>query len=200
MGGSVMRRLVKDGIDLCLSLGFRLDHDDRQLRTDRWLFTHANEPETVVKFDVKMGELAAQAQIQTAKRIVGLSTSGVGGKRPAKVDARRKAERATERQRREAARLATDARAAEIEARRLVEARQRQVGQLDRLMRGRDDSTPVNLPAGSMLTVDQVADQTGLTDKAVQRAINSGALEAYMCGGQVKVRGADVREWMKAAS
>ena len=50
-----------------------------------------------------------------------------------------------------------------------------------------------------MLTVAEVAGQTGLTDKAVQRAIESGRLEAYQCGRDVKVKGADVRDWLAAS-
>lgn len=200
MGRAVVRRLVKDGIELCRSLGFNLDQEDRKLRTDRWRFTHANEPETVVKFDVKMSELAAQAQIQTAKRIVGLAVSDGKPKAPPKASQRAKAERSAERQRRETAiRLAQARRDQEAAQRAAVGVLNRQ-RELEQLLRGgRRDSgraTAASIHPAAMLSVAEVADQTGLTDKAVARAIESGSLEAYMCGGQIKVRGADVRAWI----
>ena len=191
-----MKRIIKDGVDLCSSAGFDLNHDDRKLRKDRWLFTHANEPETVVKFDTHMSELAARTQIAVAKRVLGLATNEAREPRKAKANQREKAERAAERKRRESAQLLAEARRAERvaaqESARIASRRR----ELDRLMRGGEAPTNAAVRADAMLTIAQVADQTGLTDRAVQRAIQSGRLEAYQCGKEVKVKGSDVRDWL----
>jgi len=196
-----MRRLVRDGIDLAFALGFKLDEDDRALRKDRWLFRHANEPETLVKFDVHMSELAAQAQIQVAKRVAGLAVSD-GAERPKpKQNVRAKMERAAQAKRRAAAHAAAEAREAQRQAERLVGQRHKQVAEMERLLRGSPEAAfdATAIPPHAMLTVEQVADACGLTDKAVRRAIDNGALEAYQCGSSVKVKGADARAWLGAA-
>lgn len=196
-----MKHHVKVALDTLEGLGFRLDHEDRKLRTDRWIFTHANEPDTRLTLNYRMSEPAARTIVRRAQQIVGLAASDGKVKRPAKVNAREKAERAAERKRREAAIAAAEARAAERKAQQLVAQRHRQVSELDRLIRGRGDSTSAaTVPADAMLTVEQVADQTGVTDKAVKRAIEMGALEAYQVGKVIKIKGADVRAWLGAAS
>lgn len=197
-----MKNYVKNALDTLHGLGFQLDHEDRKLRTDRWIFTHANEPDTRLTLNYRMSEPAARTIVKRAKQVVGLATSETDKpKRGPKIDARQKAERAAQRAQREAARLAAEARAAEHEAQKLVSQRHRQVSELDRLIRGRAGGANANDVAwNAMLTVEQVADQTGVTDKAVRRAIETGALEAYQVGKVVKVTGADVRSWLGGAA
>lgn len=199
-----MKNYVKNALDTLEALDFDLDHEDRKLRTDRWIFTHANEPETRLTLNFRMSEPAARTVVQKARAIVGLSSTETGEKvkRP-KVTAREKAERAAERKRIETTRRLAEAREEERRAQRLANATAQRYGELDRLLRGGRNDGLVDgaaVAAKSMLTVEQVADQTGLTDKAIKRAIDSGSLEAYMCGGTVKVKGADVREWMRGAA
>ena len=195
-----MKNHVKDALHTLEALDFRLDHEDRKLRTDRWIFTHANSPDERLTLNFRMSEPAARTVVQKARAIVGLATTGGESSRRARVGAREKSERAAERRRIEAARRLSEAKEEERRALRLVSAAEQRYGELDRLLRGRD-SGGGGLPAGEMLTVEQVADSTGLSDKVVRRAVDSGALEAYMCsGGTVKVKAVDVRSWLRAVA
>lgn len=194
-----MKNYIRSALDTLTALDFHLDHEDRKIRTDRWIFTHANAPDERLTLNFKMSEQAARTVVQRAKQIVGLATSDAT-KRAPKANQRAKAERATLARQREAARLLADAKHAERiaaqESARIANRRR----ELDRLMRGDDSAAPVvSIRPDQMLTVAEVADQTGLTDKAVQRAIESGRLEAYQCGRDVKVKGADVRDWLAAS-
>ncbi len=195
-----MKNYIRSALDTLEALDFRLDHEDRKIRTDRWVFTHANSPDERLTLNFKMSEQAARTVVQRAKQIVGLATVGEP-KRAPRVNQREKNERAAERRRREAARLLADAKRAEEQAAReagRIASRRRE---LDRLMRGSDSAaaSPDGIRSDQLLTVPEVADQTGLTDKAVFRAIESGRLEAYQCGRAVKVKGADVRAWLEAS-
>lgn len=194
-----MKHYVKSAIDTLISLDFALDHEDRKLRTDRWIFTHANEPETRLILNYKMKEPAARTVIQRARQIVGLATSETGKvSHKARIKSREKAERDALRRQREAAQAAADARAAEQRARRLAEARRRQVSELDALMRGKSSGggdANLNI-AAEWITPERVADETGLTYTAVHRAIESGELTAYQVGKQVMVKPADARKWL----
>lgn len=194
-----MKNYIRSALDTLEALDFRLDHEDRKIRTDRWIFTHANEPETRLTLNFKMSEQAARTVVQRAKQIVGLAT--VGTEKPApKVNQRAKAERANEARRREAARALADARDAKRAATRLVTAAQQRHNELGRLLSGKDQGVTVEaVSPDDMLTAEQVADWTGVTDVAVRRAIESGRLEAYRCGKDVKVKGSDVRSWLGAA-
>lgn len=194
-----MKNYIRSALDTLTAMDFHLDHEDRKIRTDRWIFTHANAPDERLTLNFKMSEQAARTVVQRAKQIVGLATSDAT-KRAPKANQRAKAERATLARQREAARLLADAKHAERiaaqESARIANRRR----ELDRLMRGDDSAAPVvSIRPDQMLTVAEVADQTGLTDKAVQRAIESGRLEAYQCGRDVKVKGADVRDWLAAS-
>lgn len=198
-----MKNYVKNAIDTMEGLGFRLDHEDRKLRTDRWVFTHANEPDTRLTLNFRMSEPAARTVVARAKQIVGMATTETGKRAPkAKENARARAERVAERKRIETARRLAEAREEERRAGRLAAAAERRFGELDRLLRGGPDATVKDaaVPPDAMLTVEQVADRTGLTDKAVRRAIDAGSLEAYQCGRDVKVKGADVRRWLGSAA
>jgi excisionase family DNA binding protein len=200
-----MKRYVKTSLDTLEALGCHLDHKDRETRTDRWRFTHPNAPDEFFTLSLHSSETAVRAVVQRARVAAGLATSESGEKRRPKVNQRQKMERAAERDRKEAARAAADARAAEREAQVLVAQRSRQVRQLDRIMRGpaasgTSNARPEEIPANSMLTVEEIADRTGLTDKAVRRAVESGKLEAYQCGKEVRSKGSDVRTWLEAAS
>lgn len=194
-----MKNYIRSALDTLEALDFRLDHEDRKIRTDRWIFTHANEPETRLTLNFKMSEQAARTVVQRAKQIVGLAA--VGAEKPApKTNQRAKAERANEARRREAARALADARDAKRAATRLVTAAQQRHNELGRLLSGKDQGVTVEaVSPDDMLTAEQVADWTGVTDVAVRRAIESGRLQAYQCGKDVKVKGSDVRSWLGAA-
>lgn len=194
-----MKNYIRSALDTLIALDFRLDHEDRKIRTDRWIFAHANAPAERLTLNFKMSEQAARTVVQRAKQIVGLATSDATNRAP-KANQRAKAERAALARQREAARLLAEAKHAERvaaqEAARIASRRR----ELDRLMRGSESGTEVvSVRPDQMLTVAEVADQTGVTDKAVLRAIDTGRLEAYQCGRDVKVKGADVREWLAAS-
>lgn len=201
-----MKNHVKDALHTLEALDFRLDHEDRKLRTDRWVFTHANSPDERLTLNYRMSEPAARTVVQKARAIVGLATSEPGSPRRPRADARQKAERAAERRRIEAARRLAAAKEEERRAHRLASAAERRYTELDGLLRGRStgrgprEQVGAALPTDGMLTVEQVADNTGLTDKTVRRAIDSGSLEAYMCSGTVKVKSGDVRSWLALAA
>lgn len=192
-----MKNYIRSALDTLEALDFRLDHEDRKIRTDRWIFTHPNSPDECLRINIHMKEQAARTVVQRAKQIVGLAA--VGTEKPApKANQRAKAEREVMARRRAASIAAKEAREAQEEAERLVAVRRRQVGELDSLMRGKASGVGT-VPAAAMLTIAEVADETGLTEKAVQRAVDSDRLTAYMCGGVVKVKGSDVRSWLGAA-
>lgn len=195
-----MKNYIRSALDTLEALDFRLDHEDRKIRTDRWIFSHANEPETRLTLNFKMSEQAARTVVQRAKQIVGLATVGVG-KPAAKANQRAKVERANEARRRAAAQELANARDAARAATRLVTAAQKRHAELERLLAGRATQVTIeDVFPEDMLTAEQIADRTGLTDAAVRRAISSGRLEGYVCrGGVVKVKGADVRSWLGAA-
>lgn len=194
-----MKHYVKSACDTLAALGFGLDHKDRVLRGDRWIYTHANEPEARLTVNIHMSEQAARTVVQRARQIVGLASTETGKQsHKARVNARQKADRETERRRAEAARAVADARAAERHADVLVGRRQQQVGELDSLMRGKEGPRgPVTL-SGQWVTPQQIADEAGLQDAEVARAIDSGALEAYQVGKAVLVKPSDAREWLKS--
>lgn len=197
-----MKNYIRSAIDTLDALDFRLDHEDRKLRTDRWVFTHANAPDERITLNFRMSEQAARVAVQRARVIVGLATSDGRQKREPKANQRAKMERAAEQRRREAAIAAAEARHAARQAERELAVASARRQELDRLLRGKDAPEPrrqVSVAADAMLTIEQIADQTGLTDKAVQRAIISGALTAYQCGRVVKAKGSDVREWLEAS-
>jgi excisionase family DNA binding protein len=193
-----MRKAARRAVETLESLDFRLDHEDRKLRTDRWVYTHANAPDQRLIVNYNTSDERAAGIVRDARQIVGLATNGAGERRP-KTTQRQKAERAAERKAREAAHRLADARAAEIEAQKAKAAAQSRFRELDSLLRGRDTSGPVApIQADAMLTAEQVADTLGVPDRAVLRAIDSGRLTAYRCGEQTKVKGADVRAWAAA--
>lgn len=198
-----MKRYIKTALETLEALDCRLDHKDRELRTDRWRFTHPNAPDESFTINFRSSETAARAVVQRAKVAAGLATSETGEKRKPKVDQRQKAEREAERKRVEAARALNEAEESKARARRIEAQAARNHRDLDRLIRGpigagSSAPDPMNAAPDQMLTVAQIADETGLTDKAVRRAIDSGALEAYRCGKDIKVKGADARAWAKA--
>lgn len=192
-----MKRYIKTAIDTLSALDCRLDHEDRELRHDRWIFTHLNAPDETFKISLHSSEASVRTVIQRARVAAGLATSGATERQP-KVNQRVKAERAAERGRIETVRRLAAAERAREQAQVAAVAVMHREKELDSLLRGRpsENSGGLTVEAGAMLTVEQVADQTGLTDKAVQRAIDSGVLEAYQCGKQVKVKGSDVRTWL----
>jgi excisionase family DNA binding protein len=193
-----MKRYVETAIDTLIALDCRLDQKDREVRTDRWRFTHPNAPDEFFTLNLHSSETAARAVVQRARVAAGLATSETGKTRKPKVNQRQKLEREAERQRRDAAHALGEARAAEERTRRVEAQARRNHQELDRLIRGpiASGADAVAVPPEAMLTVEQVADWTGVTDKAVRRALDSGALEGYQCGKDVKVKGADVRRWL----
>lgn len=195
-----MKNYIRTALDTLAGLGFDLDHEDRKLRTDRWIFTHANAPEDRLTLNYRMSEPAARTVVQRAKQIVGLATVGSETKKP-KRDHRERMEQAANRRRREAAHALAEARRNEEQAQRDAAAVAKRRNELDRLLVGRADQgvTVDGIADDSMLTVEQVADTTGITDLAVRRAIAADKLTAYQCGKVVKVKGADVRRWLAAS-
>lgn len=199
MGGALMKRYIKTALDTLEALDCRLDHKDRETRTDRWRFTHPNAPDEFFTINFRSSETACRAVVQRAKVAAGLATSETGATRKPRLNHQQKLEREAERKRLATIRSLAAAKEAEARAQKIAAQAARNHRELDRLIRGpvvtgAPDATAV--PAGAMLTVTEVADLTGATDKAVRRAIDSGALEAYQCGKDVKVKGDDVRAWL----
>ncbi len=197
-----MKQYIKQALDTLYALDCRLDHADRELRTDRWRFTHPSAPDEFFTLNFRSSETAARAVVQRAKVAAGLATSDSLVKPKPKRNQRVKMEREAERKRRDAAHALAEARRAEERARKIEVRAAQNHRELDRLLRGPIVNTApdASAVATGLLTVAQVADATGLTDKVVLRAIDSGRLEAYQCGKEVKVKGSDVRTWMQAAS
>lgn len=194
-----MKKYIKTALDTLEALDCRLDRKDRELRTDRWQFTHPNAPDELFTLNFKSSETAARAVVQRARVAAGLATSASGNKRKPKQNQRIKMERAAEHKRREAAHSLAEAARAEARIKQLEAQTVRNYRELDRLIRGPGETgaaSSVGLSPTSMLTIEQVADHTGLTDRAVRQAIQSGRIEAYQCGKQIKVKGIDVREWL----
>lgn len=50
----------------------------------------------------------------------------------------------------------------------------------------------------SLLTVTEVADQVGLSEWAVRRAIRDGELEAFKPRGRIRVKASAVHDWLEA--
>lgn len=195
-----MRNYIRRTMDVLEGLGFRVDLEDRKVRTDRWIFTHANQPDERLTVNFDSSETRCRVLEQRAKVIAGLATSGATPKQTPRTNQRIKAERAAIRQRQEAARRAAEARDAKERAIRAADQIEGRKRELDRMLRGvpASDGGRVAIAPDAMLTLAQVADLTGLTDKAVRRAIDSEKLEAYMCGGVIKVKGRDVQRWLAA--
>lgn len=197
-----MRKSIKDALEQLHALGCKLDHADRELRTDRWRFTHPNTPDEVFTVNYQSSDVGLRTTIQRAKVAAGLATSDSMEKREPKQNYRVKMEREAMRKRRETAHALAEAERAKERTRQIEAQATRNHQELDRLIRGPVvASTPTadGISAKAMLTVEEVADATGMTDKAVRRAIDSGRLEPYQCGNRVKVKGADVRDWLSAS-
>lgn len=197
-----MRKSIKNTLELLPALGCTLDHADRELHSYRWRFTHPAAPGEFFTVNHQSSEVSLRTVVLRAKVAAGLASSDSLAKRPPKQNARAKLEREAERNRIAAARTLAAAKDAEERARRHEAQAARGHREIDRLIRGPivgGSVTVEAVPSAAMLTVAEVADQTGVTDKAVLRAIESGRLEAYQCGQAVKVKGADVREWLAAS-
>lgn len=195
-----MKSYIRRTMDLLGGLGFQVDAEDRKLRTDRWIFTHANAPDERLTLNFDSSETRCRVIEQRAKVIVGLAVSESGKTSPkARLNEQRRREREAERAARSAARAAAGARDAERRAERLVGAVAAQRRELDRLLRGGSTTTgSVRIPDDAMLTVEQVADMTGLSDKAVQRGIESERLCAVMTRDGIRVSGKAVKKWVAA--
>ena len=55
-----MKNYIRSALDTLTALDFHLDHEDRKIRTDRWIFTHANAPDERLTLNFKMSEQAAR--------------------------------------------------------------------------------------------------------------------------------------------
>lgn len=197
-----MKNYVRTAIDTLIALDFQLDHEDRKLRGDRYIFTHANAPDDRLILNLHMSEPAARTVVQKARVVVGLATSDSLKKvNKARVNAREKAERVQRNKDAEAARQLAAARRDREQAQKAAAAVERRRKELDNLLRGKSRPSRVDarsLDPDGMFTAEEIADATGLTDKAVALAINTGALEAYMCADKkARAKGADVLAWMK---
>lgn len=195
-----MKHHIKSAKDTLEGLGFNLDHEDRKLRTDRWIYTHANSPDERLTLNFRMSEPAARTVVCKAKQIVGLATSDtVKAKRTPRVDTRAKADTAAERRARLAHVASAEARIAQKKAEAALAQATARRNELDRLLRGGCETRGGTLIADdAMLTVEQVADATGETDKIVRRAIESERLTAYMTRDGIRVPGKAVRAWRAA--
>lgn len=187
-----MKHHIRDALDTLEALGCQLDHADRETRKDRWVWTHANTPGETYKVSLHSSPPACRVVVQRAKVAAGLATSETPKPRQrAKADqlAERRL-RAAAKERAEAQRMAAEARAHEAKA-----AADR--ASLDRLLRGTESTpSPSSLDPAAMYTVEQVADEGGVGEREVLRAIKSERLTAYQCGRVVKVKGADARRWL----
>lgn len=192
-----MKNYIKTAHDTLVALGFYLDHKDRETRTDRWIFTHPNAPGDVIRLNFRMSETAARAAVQKARVIVGLATSS-DSKPKAKQNTRVKAERAERRRRAATARDAAEARRNAAQAERLAAQRRRQVGDLDRLMRGQEVATTGADLTGEWIAPDRLADELGVTDSSVRHAIANGSLDLYQVGSRQMLKVAEARAWATA--
>ncbi|WP_235738954.1 hypothetical protein [Nocardioides alcanivorans] len=195
-----MRKHAKNAVDQLHSLGCHLDHDDRELHKDRWVFTHPNAPGETFKISDFSGDAACRNVVRRAKVAAGLATSESGEKRKPRIDARAKAEADAIRLRREALAAARESQRAAQEIARLAEARRRQVTSLDRMMRGVPTTGAAPLPPEAKFSIPQLADELDVSEAAIKRAIDDEVLEAYMCSGVIKVRGADATAWARRRS
>lgn len=192
-----MKQSVKRALDTLEALDFRLDHDDRKLRHDRWVFTHPNADQRLI-VNFRMSEAAASKIIRHAEAIVGLATteSDAAQRKSDRVAAEKKRAAAEEALRREALEriaAAKEARAREARARQFLARQDR--GRLtfeDRLSVLDDIKAP-------HLDATRIADELCLRLPDVQAAINTGALEARVHPGKrVLCDVPEVRRWVQA--
>ena len=187
-----MRRHIRDALDTLEALGCQLDHADRETRKDRWIWTHANTPDETYKLNIHSSPATCRVVVHRAKVAAGLATSETPKPRQrAKSDqlAERRL-RAAAKERAEAQRMAAEARAHEAKA-----AADR--ASLDRLLRGVEGApSAAGIDPDAKYTPAQVADETGVSEREVLRAIKAERLTAYQCGNTQKVQGAEVRRWL----
>ena len=193
-----MKQSVKRALDTLQALDFNLDHEDRKLRHDRWIYTHPNAADQRLIVNWHMSDAAASKVIKHAEAIVGLAhtETDTAQTRAKRITADQKRAKAAEQQR-----LETTRRLAEQKAERTNLARQRQFaarqarGKLtdeDRLIVLADIRAPQIEPT-------RIADELCIRIQEVTAAINSGALEARMCHGKrILCDLAAVKQWVRA--
>ena len=194
-----MKKYIRNAVEALDALGCRLDHADRELRPDRWIFSHPSTPDETFKIAIKSSETACRTVVQRAKVAAGLATSESAEKRKPKVNARAKAEREAERLRRNALAAAKEAERIRRDNLRILEDRRRQVAGLDRMMRGTSTRGATPLPADVLFTPTQMSCELEIPEAAIKQAIDDEVLDAYMCaGGVIKVKGGDATAWARA--
>lgn len=192
-----MKTGAKRALELLPALDFKLDHEDRKIRTDRWIFTHANDPEQRLIINYRMSEAAASKVIRHAEAIVGLASTETDAatKRAARDAEKKRREEADRKRRAELAeqRAAEKERQAAATRRRQFAARQRR-GQLTN-----DDRLAIlSRIRGEWIDPLRIADELCVREETVRAAINSGRLDAYRVGKRVLCKTREVVAWVKS--
>lgn len=193
-----MKHSVKRAYDTLVALDFKLDHQDRKLRSDRWVFTHANEPDQRLILNFKMSDAAASKVIKHAEAIVSLASTETDA---AENRARRESAHARRERAEQAKRLEATKRIAAQKEAAITDARRRQY--VARQSRGRltkDDRLMVLADIKQeWIDPDRIADELCIPLADVRAAINGECLLAYMHPGKrILCRVKEVREWVKA--
>lgn len=192
-----MKKSAERAMEVLQSLDFRLDTDDRKLRTDRWIFTHANAPEQRLIVNFRMSDAAASKVLRHAEAIVGLAhTETEHAETRAEREAKRKRGEAAARQREIAAAKkradVKDAQIREAQRRRFVDRNRRNALTTD------DRLLILDGIRGEWIDPLRITDELCVSQQKVRAAINGGALDAYMCSGKrVRCKLREVREWVK---
>ncbi|HET7387338.1 MAG TPA: hypothetical protein VFJ19_11820, partial [Nocardioidaceae bacterium] len=192
-----MKKSAQRAIEVLQSLDFQLDHEDRKIRTDRWIFTHSNAPDQRLIVNFRMSDAAASKVLRHAEAIVGLArTETEHVETRAEREAKRKRSEAAERQRE----IAAAKKRADTKDAQIREARRRQfIARNNRNALTTDDRLLIlDGIRGEWIDPLRITDELCVSERRVRAAINGGALDAYMCAGkrvQCKVR--EVREWVR---
>lgn len=191
-----MRKHVQRAFDTLQALDFHLDHEDRKIRTDRWVFTHSNDPDQRLILNYRMSDAAASKVIRHAEAIVGLASTETDPAERARQRDKQARRDAAERARAVAAskRLA-DQKDAEIQAAR---AKQYAARQNRGTLTADDQATILANIRGEWIAPTRIADELCIPMRKVQAAINTEELPAYMHHGRrVLCKVAEVRAWIR---
>lgn len=193
------RKAAERANEILASLNFKLDHEDRKLRGDRWIWTHANAPEQPLHVNFRMSDAAASKVIKHAEAIVGLAQTETAHaiERARAKSAEKRREEAERRKQIEATkRIAGEKAAAAEQARRRVYAARQNRGQLTK-----DDQLAILASIRQTeIAPERIADELCIPLSRVRQAINETyELDAYMHPGKrVLCKIADVRAWVKS--
>lgn len=187
-----MKTYVQRALDTLHALDFKLDHADRHLRGDRWVFTHANAPEQRLIVKYKMSDAAASKIIRHAEAIVGLASteSKTSGERRKKPKRARATDSRTEREK------------VEYEQRVANKERQIEAQRKKRWAQGKPNNSDRVHVLRSLahkfqhITPARVADELLISEGRVLDAINAGSLEAVMTSQGIRCTPHAAARWV----